>query len=319
MSTQDKWTNKYNDKEFADKLAGVTLKFEDTKYKGYNERNIKDSEIRSIQSQIINARRIIQRLDNHKNELKPLLAEAYKKYKTVLIETLDFWNSQEWFEIVKNELELEDKAERDLKILERLVKLAFDCDKEKESFKDYNTTALKVEQLTRQIERFEFLFNLLVKKKEKENQFLIEEFGKYEPAIIEVLDYWKAELIKLQSGNDTQSNIELKTKHQPKNKSQFSVLEWATIYYYADTTKLLPENRIISERMKEFMIKHEVNTTFDNFKTTYYEAKKRINEKNDYPINKLELIIPFLKVNYNQTVTKVENDIIFLEENKPEY
>lgn len=67
------------------------------------------------------------------------------------------------------------------------------------------------------------------------------------------------------------------------------------------------------------MSKHQINTTFDNFKTKYYEAKKRINEKNDYPINKLKLIIPFLKENYKQTVTKVENEINFLEENKPEY
>lgn len=106
---------------------------------------------------------------------------------------------------------------------------------------------------------------------------------------------------------------------QPIVESPFSVLEWATIFYYADETKLLTENRIISERMKEFMSKHQINTTFDNFKAKYYEAKKRINEKNDYPINKLELIIPFLKENYKQTVTKVENDIIILEENKPEY
>lgn len=106
---------------------------------------------------------------------------------------------------------------------------------------------------------------------------------------------------------------------QPIVESPFSVLEWATIFYYADETKLLTESRLIKTRLEQFMSKHQINTTFDNFKTTYYEAKKRINKKNDYPINKLELIIPFLKENYKQTVTKVENDIIFLEENKPEY
>lgn len=106
---------------------------------------------------------------------------------------------------------------------------------------------------------------------------------------------------------------------QPIIKSPFSVLEWATIFYYADETKLLSESRLIKTRLEQFMSKHQINTTFDNFKTKYYEAKRRINEKNDYPTNKLELIIPFLKENYKQTVTKVENDIIFLEENKPEY
>jgi hypothetical protein len=106
---------------------------------------------------------------------------------------------------------------------------------------------------------------------------------------------------------------------QPIVESPFSVLEWATIFYYADETKLLTESRLIKTRLEQFMNKHKINTTFDNFKTKYYEAKKRINEKKDYPISKLELIIPFLKENYKQTVAKVENDIFFLEENKPEY
>lgn len=106
---------------------------------------------------------------------------------------------------------------------------------------------------------------------------------------------------------------------QPINESPFSVLEWATIFYYADETKLLPENRTIIAGIEQFIKKYEIDTTIKYFRTQYYEAKKRINEKNDYPINKLELIIPFLKENYKQTVTKVENDIIFLEENMPEY
>lgn len=105
---------------------------------------------------------------------------------------------------------------------------------------------------------------------------------------------------------------------QPIIESPFSALEWATIFYYADETKLLTESRLIKTRMEQFMSKHQVNTTFDNFKVKYYEARKRINEKNDYPISKLKLIIPFLKENYKQTVTRVENDIFFLEENRPE-
>jgi len=108
-------------------------------------------------------------------------------------------------------------------------------------------------------------------------------------------------------------------KPEPIVESPFSVLEWSTIFYYADETKLLPENRHLKIRLEQFMSKHQVNTTFGNFKNSYYEAKRRINKNNDYPINKLDSIIPFLKENYKQTVTKVENDIIFLEENKPDY
>jgi len=137
----------------------------------------------------------------------------------------------------------------------------------------------------------------------------------YNMAYSEVL---QIKLSILKAFKKTQPNNE-PLPPQPIVESPFSVLEWATIFYYADETKLLTESRLIKTRLEQFMSKHQINTTFDNFKTKYYEAKKRINEKNDYPINKLELIIPFLKENYKQTVTKVDNDITFLKENKPEY
>lgn len=204
MSTQDKWTNEYNDKEFAEKLEKFAIKFEQSKYKNVNEHNIKDSQIREITYQIKYFKYVIQRLDNHKKELKPLLAEAYEKYRPVLIETLEFWEGKKWFENVKNELEIDDKNIQDLKIHERLRKLAFKCDNEKENFKSYNTTALKINELEQQIELYEFVWFPLEKKKDKENPFLVDEFGKYEPVIIEALDYWKSELQKLRSGKETQ-------------------------------------------------------------------------------------------------------------------
>lgn len=128
--------------------------------------------------------------------------------------------------------------------------------------------------------------------------------------------YKKDLLIIKRAIQEAQSNIE---QHQQKAESSFSVLEWATIFYYADETKLLPESHLLKTRMDKFMSKNKIGTTFNYFRKKYYQAKKRINEKNNYPINKLKLIIPFLKENYKQTVTKVENDIIFLEENKSEY
>ena len=137
----------------------------------------------------------------------------------------------------------------------------------------------------------------------------------YNMAYNEVL---QIKLSILKAFEKTQPNTE-PLPPQPIIKSPFSVLEWATIFYYADVTKLLTESSLLKTRLEQFMSKHQINTTFDNFKAKYYEVKKRINEKNDYPINKLELIIPFLKENYKQTVTKVYNDITFLKENKPEY
>jgi hypothetical protein len=105
---------------------------------------------------------------------------------------------------------------------------------------------------------------------------------------------------------------------QTINLNPFSVLQWATIFYYADETNLLSESRLLKTRLEQFMSKHQIETTFGNLINKYYEAKRRLNIKNDYPINKLELIKPFLKENYKQTVTKVENDIFFLKEEKTE-
>ena len=67
------------------------------------------------------------------------------------------------------------------------------------------------------------------------------------------------------------------------------------------------------------MESHNTTTTLDSFKSKYHIAKNRINKKNDFPIDKLELIIPFLKEHYNQAVIKVENDILFLENESDDY
>lgn len=140
----------------------------------------------------------------------------------------------------------------------------------------------------------------------------IKEFGFYSGIVNKVEEQVKKYPRLFASFDKCEHNL-------PPTENLFSVLEWATIFYYADETKLLPENPTIKARIEQFINKYEIDTTIKYFRTQYYEAKKRINEKNDYPLNKLELIIPFLKENYKQTVTKVENDIIFLQENQPEY
>ncbi len=136
-----------------------------------------------------------------------------------------------------------------------------------------------------------------------------------------IIDNYRVYIKMTLDSFEKRKNIYFPDNIQPQSivKSPFSVLEWATIFYYVNDTKLISENHLIKTRMEQFISKHKINTTFNNFKTKYYEAKRRINDKTDYPINKLEFIIPFLKENYKQTVTKVENDIFFLKENKTEY
>lgn len=104
-----------------------------------------------------------------------------------------------------------------------------------------------------------------------------------------------------------------------KNDNLYSALEWATIFYYADEAKLLPKAKTIKEKLKRFQKKHHIKTTFDNFKSKYYEAKRRINKKNDFPINKLEELIPFLKKNYKHAAVLADRDIEFLNSESSDY
>lgn len=126
------------------------------------------------------------------------------------------------------------------------------------------------------------------------------------------------EELKYSKVKKSNSNYISNSNQQNGTDNLFSVLEWTSIFYYANETKLLPESRFIKTRMKQFMSNHNINTTFVYFKNTYYKAINKINKINDYPIEKLELILPFVKENYSQAVTKIENDIIFLNENQPD-
>jgi hypothetical protein len=119
--------------------------------------------------------------------------------------------------------------------------------------------------------------------------------------------------------NGVELEPENNTNKPPQQVNNFSVLEWATIFYYADETKLLPEHRFIKKRMEKFMESHNISTTFNSFKNHYHNAKKRINIDNNYPIDKLELILPFLEKNYKQAVTLIDRDISFLLSEKSEY
>ncbi|NLZ95369.1 MAG: hypothetical protein GX921_06040, partial [Bacteroidales bacterium] len=48
----------------------------------------------------------------------------------------------------------------------------------------------------------------------------------------------------------------------------------------------------------------------------YLEAKDQINNNNNYPIDKLEDIIPFVTEYYKDAVNDILNDVIFLKEEK---
>lgn len=105
------------------------------------------------------------------------------------------------------------------------------------------------------------------------------------------------------------------------NSSPFSVLEWATIFYYADSAKYFNQQNT-EKKIDFFRQKHEITTSKNTFKNHYYALKKAINKTNTYSIDNLNSILPFIIKNYNNGVVKIENDKIILKEeqkNKSDY
>ncbi|WP_189604704.1 hypothetical protein [Salinimicrobium marinum] len=99
-------------------------------------------------------------------------------------------------------------------------------------------------------------------------------------------------------------------------KNGFSILQWATIFYYAEDSGLLPKDNTKENQMQQFISEHPFHTTMNSFKNKYSMAKKQINRTHDYPLKKLELLIPYLEKNYPKTIGRVQNDLTFLKEEK---
>jgi len=103
-----------------------------------------------------------------------------------------------------------------------------------------------------------------------------------------------------------------------QTESSYSALEWATIFYYANEAKLTTAGTL-KNQMKCFKEQNGVKTTLKNLNAKYYQAKKRLNESCDFPIEKLNKIKPYLKENFPTTVTLLENEIFFLKEEQSDY
>ncbi|MGV8139483.1 MAG: hypothetical protein AB2L20_30165 [Mangrovibacterium sp.] len=101
----------------------------------------------------------------------------------------------------------------------------------------------------------------------------------------------------------------------PNNKYNFSIPQWAAIYYYVE--KLLPSTHLRKDKMQQFIDQNNIDTTFKSFKSNVSQTFVRINRKNDFPIEKLRGIIPFIKEKYgSEIVSKILNDIDYIKEEK---
>lgn len=136
------------------------------------------------------------------------------------------------------------------------------------------------------------------------------------------VEYWeRREINKLLGEINKKSN---RGKTQDTNgpaKPTFSTIEWATIFYYTVGRKLPENSREVSASISEFIKKHGIERSANSLKNKYYEAKKRINDpdKADYPIERLEKIIPFIRKNYPDSITTLKNDIFYLKDESKDY
>lgn len=100
--------------------------------------------------------------------------------------------------------------------------------------------------------------------------------------------------------------------------NDFSVPEWATIFHYAYTKKLLQTFNTKKATWEWFMSENKIDTTSSSFKTNYYETIRRLYTRQDYPIKKLEKIMPFIEKNYKKALTSLIEDKEILENEKSE-
>ena len=101
-------------------------------------------------------------------------------------------------------------------------------------------------------------------------------------------------------------------------KSSFSVLEWATVFYYADGTKYLNESTI-SAKIKEFQKKHNIDYSNDSFYNKYNTVKKRVSGDEQCGVKELSNMVEilhkiqqFMHLNYNKCCHQMMNDIDFI-------
>lgn len=95
------------------------------------------------------------------------------------------------------------------------------------------------------------------------------------------------------------------------NNTDFSVLDWAVIFYYQQAANQFEKSKNKIDAMKLFMEENNLSSSFKGFSNKYYSINMSINEKSNHPYKQIEKILPFLKKN-KKAYQLAENDIEYL-------
>lgn len=103
----------------------------------------------------------------------------------------------------------------------------------------------------------------------------------------------------------------LEINGESSNLSQFTPFEWATILLFVYESHLFSFSTW-KECALSFIVRHEIPTTYDYFRKEYYKVRKSLYKRCDYPIEKLDTILPFVRNHYPEASKKIEGDKKFL-------
>lgn len=115
----------------------------------------------------------------------------------------------------------------------------------------------------------------------------------------------------LQWQTDPQNKLSARRKKEDQPKYNLSCFEWATIFYYAESANLIPGKKK-SDKATEFFKTHSLTFSEKSFLNNTSKANKRINTNNDYPLKKLNRILPIVTEYYPLLVGNITNDIEIL-------
>lgn len=207
----------------------------------------------------------------------------------------------------------------DYDIIEEHYRFFFN-DKNAEKY-SYQFTLLALESFLEEVNRVKAEKEKKVRKWESRKSDILATTteGKVYPASNQVLLLYKDNVTDLglllelvdTHRKKVESRISSKNKKLEQPKYNLSNFEWATIFYYAESANLIP-GRKKSDKAKEFFKTHGLTCSEKSFLNNIYTATKRLNKDNNYPLEKLNGILPIVTEYYPLLVVKITNDIEFL-------
>lgn len=115
------------------------------------------------------------------------------------------------------------------------------------------------------------------------------------------LEWLDIEIIRLQ-----------KVVDKEKEELNLSVPDWALVFYYADTAKLLPDAKSTAMKLRRFKETHSIDATETSFFNKFYDMRKKLKKIDESMLERLDDIMPTIKKYYPKSVVLIQNEKVFI-------